>query len=268
MLHCCTYVGSLSLLPAGQGHGVWRLRSRRRQLVLTVQAELESLDVFLHDFSVGRSAMRKLNALLDGLCEKQPDFVCPITRDVMLRPVVASSGQTFEAVALREHCAGQRRRRGDVHAKCPVTKQALRPAEVRPGQGAAHVVCGGGRMCIAQHALGWHGPWTRSPCHPMGLKTRGIWLAPRQQPAWAEFHPQLLLHIIPAGAPQQGARGCHQFGCGGCNCWERSQRGGAGGHVGALVARCELRARHSAESSPRTERRGSCRTRLPRQLQD
>lgn len=115
---------------AGQAEDTFHLRARRRQLVSTIQAELESLDEYLkEDYAAVRSIMHKLNAVLDALCEQEPDFACPITRDIMRLPVTASSGKTYEASALRAHCAAQCKR--GVRPTCPMTVKVLRPDQVR-----------------------------------------------------------------------------------------------------------------------------------------
>jgi len=114
------------------------LRRQRREIVTSVQAELEGIDNFRQDFAAARSIMRRLNTVLDALCQQQPDFCCPITHDIMRQPVIASSSRTYEASALRTHCAAQRSQ--NVRPTCPLTTRVLDPAQV-----------------------GWAGGWGR--CH-------------------------------------------------------------------------------------------------------
>lgn len=75
--------------------------------------------------------MRRLNAVLDALCQQQPDFCCPITHDIMRQPVTTSTGRAYEASALRTHCATQRSQ--GVRPTCPLTTRVLDPAQVRMG---------------------------------------------------------------------------------------------------------------------------------------
>lgn len=98
-----------------------------------VQAELEGLDNFLQDYAATRATMHKLNEVLDALCEHRPDYVCPITHDIMRMPVTASSGKTYEASALRAHCATQRSH--GIQPTCPLTTKVLRLEQVGGGQG-------------------------------------------------------------------------------------------------------------------------------------
>lgn len=98
-----------------------------------VQAELEGLDNFRQDYAATRATMHKLNEVLDALCEHRPDYVCPITHDIMRMPVTASSGKTYEASALRAHCATQRSH--GIQPTCPLTTKVLCLEQVGSGQG-------------------------------------------------------------------------------------------------------------------------------------
>lgn len=122
----------MAVLP-GLSDDTAQLRRRRRQVVANVLTELEGLYNFLQDYAATRAAMHKLNEVLDALCEHRPDYVCRITRDIMRMPVTASSGKTYEASALRAHCAAQRSH--GMQPTCPLTTKVLRPEQVWVGQG-------------------------------------------------------------------------------------------------------------------------------------
>lgn len=141
-LHC-----PRSVILAGQAEDTFHLRARRRQLVSNIQAELESLDEYLQGCAAVHSTMHMLNAVLDALCEREPDFACPITRDIMRLPVAASSGKTYEASALRAHCAAQRDR--GVQPTCPLTMRVLRPEQVQGMQQELHAWCAWAELTAA-----------------------------------------------------------------------------------------------------------------------
>ncbi|KAL4424009.1 hypothetical protein ABPG75_001310 [Micractinium tetrahymenae] len=113
-----------------EGEDLRRLRRRRREVVLDIQAELEQLDAFLQGLREVRHAVGLLNTLLDELCQQNDSFVCPVMHDVMRRPVTVSSGKTYDAAALRE----MRKHAEEAGAQplCPLTCQPLRPWEDRP----------------------------------------------------------------------------------------------------------------------------------------
>jgi len=56
-----------------------------------------------------------------------PEFICPITRDIMLEPVVDREGHTFERAAI-EHWVVEH------HNTCPISRAPLELADLVPNR--------------------------------------------------------------------------------------------------------------------------------------
>jgi hypothetical protein len=123
----------LLLLRVACARAMVRLRRAhvfgRREGVEAAPVE-EIYQGFVEERMAAAVSLEELDCMLDELCDAVGDrideLVCPITLELMVDPVVASDGRTYERAAIEEWLGG--------HSTSPLTNLELASKELRPNR--------------------------------------------------------------------------------------------------------------------------------------